>query len=101
MSAVVIAQEATASSAGSLIFFVAIIAAFYFFVIRPQRNRAKKQQQVVESLSIGDVVQTVGGLLGIVKRIDTDEVVLTIESGEIRVVKRAIANQITDDPKES
>lgn len=80
-----------------------MVAVFWLFIIRPQRTRMKKQQELASSLQLGDEVQTIGGLKGRVAALDGDDLILEIEQGRIRVVRRAIANKLTetvDEPTE-
>lgn len=92
----VLAQEAAAAGSTSWILLVVMVAVFWLFIIRPQRTRVKKQQELASSLDIGDNVQTIGGIRGRVTALDGDEVILAIEQGQIRVVRRAIANKVTE-----
>jgi preprotein translocase subunit YajC len=86
------------SPVGSLVFLAVMLAVFYFLILRPQRNRMKAQQQLSASLSLGDRVQTIGGIQGVVRSLDDDSVVIEVEQGRIRVARRAIANKLA--PKE-
>jgi preprotein translocase subunit YajC len=79
---------------GSLVFLAVMLAVFYFLILRPQRNRMKAQQQLSSSLSLGDRVQTIGGIHGVVRALDDDSVVIEVEQGRIRVARRAIANKL-------
>jgi preprotein translocase YajC subunit len=54
----------------------------------------KAQQQLSSSLSLGDRVQTIGGIQGVVRALDDDSVVIEVEQGRIRVARRAIANKL-------
>jgi preprotein translocase subunit YajC len=84
----------TSSPIGSFVFLGVMVVVFYFLILRPQRARVKKQQQVTASLSIGDRVQTIGGVQGIVRALDEETVVVEVEQGKIRFTRRAIANKI-------
>ena len=87
----------TAPAGGSSINFLflgAMVLVFYFLILRPQRARMKKQQEVTSSLSVGDRVQTIGGVQGVIRDLDEDSVVLEVEDGRIRFTRRAIANKI-------
>lgn len=94
---VVIAQDATGAGS-SWILLVLMVAVFWLFIIRPQRTRMKKQQELASSLQVGDEVQTIGGLKGRVVSLDGDDVVLEVEQGRIKIVRRAVANKVTETP---
>ncbi|MDE0188537.1 MAG: preprotein translocase subunit YajC [Acidimicrobiia bacterium] len=89
----IFAQE----SAGSPIFTWLVLGGFllffYFLLIRPQRKRARQQQDLVANLELGDRVQTIGGIMGQVRSVEEDSVVIELEYGSIRIAKRAIASK--------
>lgn len=89
----IFAQE----SAGSPIFTWLVLGGFllffYFLLIRPQRKRARQQQDLVANLELGDQVQTIGGIMGQVRSVEEDSVVIELEYGSIRIAKRAIASK--------
>ena len=89
----IFAQE----SAGSPIFTWLVLGGFllffYFLLIRPQRKRARQQQELVANLELGDRVQTIGGIMGQVRSVEDDSVVIELEYGSIRIAKRAIASK--------
>ena len=66
-----------------IIILVAMVAIFYFFMIRPESKKKKKLAEMRESLSVGDSITTIGGMLGKVVSIDGDKI--TFETSEDRV----------------
>ena len=66
-----------------IIILVAMVAIFYFFMIRPESKKKKKLAEMRDSLSTGDTITTIGGILGKVVSIDGDKV--TFETSEDRV----------------
>ena len=78
---------------GSFIFLGLMVVVFWMFIIRPQRARARNQQQLASNLELGDRVQTIGGVRGIVRSLDDDSVVIEVEQGRLRVARRAIASR--------
>ena len=86
-----------AQESGSPIFTWLVLGGFllffYFLLIRPQRKRARQQQDLVANLELGDRVQTIGGIMGQVRSVEEDSVVIELEYGSIRVAKRAIASK--------
>ncbi len=78
---------------GSIILIVIMFAVFYFFAIRPQKKQEKETQQMRDSLSIGDEIVTIGGIVGIITNI-TDETITIISSRDrtrIQFVKSAVS----------
>ena len=79
-----------------LIFLALLAAIFWFLLIRPQRQRAAAHRSLVEGLAVGDEVITAGGVIGRVRSIADDHVVLEIAPGtEIRVAKPAVTSLVT------
>ena len=82
-------DDASAAAAGGLgigtmvIYLVVIIAVFYFFMIRPEKKRKKKNEEMRNSLSVGDNVTTIGGMVGKIVNVSGD--FITFETGEDRV----------------
>jgi preprotein translocase subunit YajC len=77
-----------------VIIIVIFAAAVYFLMIRPQRNQQKRQQKLLNDLSPGDRVITVGGIYGEIESQDDNSVVLKVESGaKIRVSRTSIAGK--------
>ena len=62
--------------------FLLLIPVFYFFMYRPQKKQEKETQAMRDSIEIGDVISTVGGIIGVVVRIKGE--MLLIESGADR-----------------
>ena len=73
-----------------------MVAVFYLLILRPQRKRMRAQQELTTTLQLGDRVQTIGGIQGVIRALDDDAVVIEVEQGRLRVVRRAIANRVTD-----
>jgi len=84
--------------ASSLIFLVLLVGIFYFMLIRPQKRRVDQHRTLIESLGLGDEIVTIGGMFGTIKNIHDEDIELEIASGTvIRIVKTAVARQVTED----
>jgi len=73
---------ATAGTSGLLTMilpFALIFVVMYFIMIRPQKKKDKLMQEMLNGLRVGDVILTMGGLIGKIVKIKDD--VLTIETG--------------------
>lgn len=91
------AQEAGAAAgpagfdAMSLIFLVGFVAIFYLMIWRPQAKRAKEHKALIGGLSAGDEVVTNGGILGKVKKVTDEFIVLEVGQGqELKFQKGAV-----------
>lgn len=58
---------------------LAFLAIFYMFIIRPQKKKEKEIKEMRNRLKVGDVVFTIGGIVGKIVKIKEDEI--TIETG--------------------
>jgi preprotein translocase subunit YajC len=67
----------------SILMIVAMIAIFYFLMIRPESKKKKNLAEMRSTLSVGDTVTTLGGILG--KVVHVSEETVTFETGEDRV----------------
>jgi len=77
-----------------LIMLVAIFAIFYFLMIRPESKRRKERQSMIDSLSRGDKIVTIGGLHGEVQDVHDDKIVIRIaEDLKVEVAKTAISGK--------
>ena len=71
-----------------IIFLIAMIAIFYFLIIRPQSKR-------MNSLSVGDEVVSVGGIMGEISKVDENYVfVMVADKVELRFQKAAISSTL-------
>ena len=66
-----------------MIMIVAMLAMLYFFMIRPENKRKKEAQNMRDSLTVGDVITTIGGITGAICTVKENTIV--IESGVDRV----------------
>ena len=95
----VVAQNGGGGGFSILISLVLLVGVFYFLLIRPQQRRARQQRELMSSLSVGDEVVTVGGILGHITAMDEEFVTLDIAPGtQIRVVKNAVARKTSPIP---
>ena len=67
----------------SRLMIVAMFALLYFFMIRPENKRKKEAQNMRDSLTVGDVITTIGGITGTICTVKENTIV--IESGVDRV----------------
>ena len=77
----------------TIVMVVLVGVFFYFFMIRPQKKQEKEVNEMRNSLSVGDEITTIGGIIGKVISI-RDETVLIETSHDrtkIRLLKSAIS----------
>jgi preprotein translocase subunit YajC len=95
---------ATSSKSGSnsaflIVILILIFGVFYFLMIRPQRNRQRQVIQVQDSVVPGQRVRTTAGMYGTVTSVEDGDVVIEVAPGvEVRYLKRAIMEVLSDAP---
>jgi len=76
---------------GMLFPLVIFVCIFYFFILRPQQKRQKQQSSMIESISRGDQVITIGGFFGTVREVREDSFLVEIADGvKARILKSAV-----------
>ena len=85
----------------TLIMFAAIFAIFYFLLIRPQKKQQEEHEEMVQALTKGDEVMTVGGIVGKIIHVDGD--VLTIKTAgdtRLEVRREKVGQKLGKEPGE-
>lgn len=73
------------------IFLIGFLVIFYLMIWRPQAKRAKEHKNLIGSLTVGDEVVTGGGILGKVKKVTDEFIVLEVGDGqELKFQKGAV-----------
>lgn len=57
---------------GTLLIPIIIIGGMYFFMSRAQKKQQSERQQLLDNLTVGDSVITIGGLHGVIAEIRDD-----------------------------
>ena len=65
-----------------LILFGVII---YFMMIRPENKRKKEAEEMRSSLSVGDRITTIGGIIGIVVNVKDEKFVIETGADQVRI----------------
>ena len=76
----------------SLIMIAIVFVVFYFFGIRPQKKQEREAAEMRNSLTVGDEVTTIGGIIGKIVSIKDETFVLetTRDHTRIRFLKSAV-----------
>ncbi|AUB84462.1 preprotein translocase subunit YajC [Candidatus Thiodictyon syntrophicum] len=93
--------QAAAAGAGSmsdplftLLPLVLFAVVFYFLLIRPQSKRQKEHKRMVDGLTKGDEVLTLGGIAGRVTDLGDNFVLVEIAEGTQVKVRRAAVDAV-------
>ena len=87
-----------------IIMIVLMFAMLYFFMIRPENKRKKEAQNLRDSLKVGDVITTIGGIVGTICKVDESTIVIETSADRVRIeftkwavsTKNVAANQLTN-----
>jgi preprotein translocase subunit YajC len=74
-----------------------IVVVFYFLLIRPNQKKIKEQELMFKALRRGDKIVTGGGVIGVIQKIEGDDV-LVIEVApdiKIRVMRDTISHVVS------
>ncbi|MBO7417537.1 MAG: preprotein translocase subunit YajC [Bacteroidaceae bacterium] len=86
--------QAPAAGMDSSMMWIMLILMFvimYFFMIRPQNKKQKEIAEFRRSLQVNQQVITAGGVHGVIKEINDNDVILEIDRNvKIRVDKNSI-----------
>lgn len=85
------AGQAPGAGIGQFVFLAGLMVLFYFMLIRPQRKREKEHKEMLSNVGVGDEVATNGGILGKVRKIEGEFLVVKVAPQvELRFQKSAI-----------
>ena len=84
----------TGQIVSSLLVYAVVILGLYFVMFRPNQKRRKQEEEMKKSLTIGDEVTTIGGIVGRVVSLkeDSDTLVIETASEKIRIKRWAVEN---------
>ena len=69
----------------TVLMFAVMIGIFYFLLIRPENKKKKAMAQMRESLSVGDQITTIGGIVCIICAVKEDTIVIETSADRVRV----------------
>ena len=68
-----------------IVMIVLMFAMLYFFMIRPENKRKKEAQNLRDSLKVGDVITTIGGIVGTICKVDESTIVIETSADRVRI----------------
>ena len=77
---------------------VLMFAALYFFMIRPENKKRKEAENMRNSLAVGDVITTIGGIVGTICAVKENTIVVETGADRVRIefTKWAISSKGTE-----
>ena len=71
---------------GSMVIWLVVLFVFmYFFMIRPENKRKKQAEEMRNSLKKGDVITTIGGIVGKVVMVNPNTIVIETSDDRVRL----------------
>jgi preprotein translocase subunit YajC len=87
---------------GTVFMFGAIFLIFYFLLIRPQRKQQKQHEEMVRSLSRGDEIVTMGGIVGKIVHLTEDRVTIkTHVDTRLEIERSKVGRRMTTGDEEA
>ncbi|WP_298029749.1 preprotein translocase subunit YajC [uncultured Dysosmobacter sp.] len=91
--------------ASFLIMLVVFMLIMYFMMIRPENKRKKKAQEMRDSLKKGDVITSIGGIVGKIVMVNKDTIIIETSEDRVRMelTKWAVSTvgvQSSEQPEE-
>ena len=69
----------------SIVLLVLMFALLYFFMIRPENKRKKQAQAMRDSLTVGDEITTIGGIIGTICAVKENTIVIETGADRVRI----------------
>ena len=78
---IIFAQSQPVQGGGILSFlpFILIMVILYFFMLRPQAQKQKEKEKMINNLSKGDKVVTMGGIIGTISGFKEKGKIITLK----------------------
>lgn len=68
-----------------MLMILVMFAAMYFFMIRPENKKRKAAEAMRNSLAVGNVVTTIGGIVGTVCAVKENTIVVETGADRVRI----------------
>ena len=87
----------------SIVMIVAMLAIFYFLLIRPENKKKKALAELRSSLAVGDLITTIGGIVGTICAVKEDTIVIETGADRVRIefTKWAVSTKGTQTSEDS
>ena len=73
------------STMSSILLMVLMFGMLYFFMIRPENKRKKEAQDMRDSLAVGDLITTIGGITGTICAVKENTIVVETGADRVRI----------------
>ena len=69
----------------TILMLIVMVAIMYFLMIRPENKRKKKAQEMRDSLKKGDIITSIGGIIGRIVSVGKDTIVIETSDDRVRM----------------
>ena len=69
----------------TIIMVVVMIGVFWLLLIRPEKKKKKQKQEMLEALSVGDEITTIGGVCGTICHVKENSIVIETGADRVRI----------------
>lgn len=69
----------------TIFMLVAMLAVMYFMLIRPENKRKKEAAEMRASLAVGDVITSIGGIVGTICAVKENSIVIETGADRVRI----------------
>ncbi len=69
----------------ALIPLILILVVFYLFLIRPENKKKKAAAEMRSNLKVGDMITTIGGVIGTICAVKEDTIVIETGADRVRI----------------
>ena len=69
----------------TILMLIVMVAIMYFLMIRPENKRKKKAQEMRDSLKKGDIITSIGGIIGRIVSVGKDTIVIETSADRVRI----------------
>ena len=77
--------DPAAGMGSTIIMMVVMLGVFYFMLIRPENKRKKEAEEMRSSVRNGDLITTIGGIVGTVVNIKENKIVIETGADQVRI----------------
>ncbi len=85
---------------GAFLPLILLFVVFYFLLIRPQQKQQKNRKEMLSKIKKGDRVVTIGGIHGIIKEIDENNISLRVAENISLKMSRAAVDRVLGEYEE-
>lgn len=68
-----------------IVMMVVMLIVFYFMLIRPENKRKKEAEKMRSELAVGDVITSIGGIVGTICAVKESTIVIETGADRVRV----------------